>query len=123
MASKKLLVFLIVLVLALFGTNAFLFYKYRLAQTNLDAAKQVIATRTVNAKILNFMNMFIDKVLKAQGEVSFNDRLTLENAVRDLNDPQILDDWNAFVNSKTEPDAQGAVKNLLSDLAKKIKLM
>jgi hypothetical protein len=52
--------------------------------------------------------------------VSFDDRLQLENMVRDLKDDAILAEWNKFVNSQTSAEAQGEVKNLLDILVLKI---
>jgi hypothetical protein len=48
--------------------------------------------------------------------------LKLEYAVRDLADGEILKQWNEFVNSKTESEAQEQVKNLLELLVNKIKI-
>ena len=79
-----------------------------------------VAAQQMNGKVFNFNKMFIEKVLKADSEVSFEDRLKLENAVRDLNDPQILSQWQKFSNCKTGQEAQAEVKNLLDLLATKI---
>lgn len=49
-------------------------------------------------------------------------RLRLENAVRDLNNEQILAQWQKFTTSKTETEAQTQVKNLLELLVNKISL-
>ena len=67
-----------------------------------------------------FLNLFIDKVLNAQGEVSFEDRLQLENRVRDLKDPEVLAQWEKFTGSASEEQVQVEVKNLLALLVKKI---
>jgi hypothetical protein len=40
--------------------------------------------------------------------------------VRDLNDPQIMAEWQNFTASKTEADAQNSVKTLLGLLVDKI---
>ncbi|MFH1956426.1 MAG: hypothetical protein ABIJ28_02150 [Patescibacteria group bacterium] len=75
----------------------------------------------INDKILSFSKMFIDNVLKSEKEVDFETRLKMENAVRDLNNKEILDQWNKFINSKTEGEAQNEVKNLLEKLISNIK--
>jgi hypothetical protein len=46
----------------------------------------------------------------------------LETAVRDLKDEEILNQWQKFVDSKTETEAQKEVKNLLELLINKIKI-
>jgi len=74
----------------------------------------------VNDKIVNFLDLFIQKVLESQKEISFDDRLKLENEVRALNDNQIIAQWDQFVNSKSVEDAQLQVKNLLHLLVQKI---
>jgi hypothetical protein len=71
-------------------------------------------------KVINFSTLFIEKVLKAKTEVAFEDRLKLENAVRDLDDPAILGLWEKFTESGDQDQAQEAVKNLLDSLVKKI---
>ena len=73
-----------------------------------------------NAKIISFENLFINKVLKAQGAVSPQDRLNLQSEVVGLNDNLILGDWNTFLASTSETDAQQATLVLLSDFANKI---
>jgi hypothetical protein len=80
-----------------------------------------LQTQTTNEKVLEFTNLFIEKVLKAQTEVGFETRLKLENAVRNLNDEEILAQWQKFTESKTEAGAQEEVKNLLQMLVSKIK--
>jgi hypothetical protein len=70
---------------------------------------------------LDFTKLFIAKVLKADGEVSFDDRLQLENSVRDINDKTIFDQWQKLINAKTALDAQIEVKNLLEMLVDKIR--
>ena len=81
---------------------------------------QLSATKTKNAKIISFENLFIGKVLKTQGAVSYQDRLNLQSAVVDINDNTILADWNTFLASSTETDAQQSVLILLQDFTNKI---
>ncbi len=88
----------------------------------LVVAENTVKTFQYDQKVLNFTKMFIGKVLKADGEVSFEDRLQLENAVRDINDKTIFDQWNKFVNAKTSLEAQIEVKNLLEMLVSKVSI-
>lgn len=71
-------------------------------------------------RIVNFTKLFIKKVLVVEGEVDFETRLELENAVRALNDEEIKQQWQKFIESSSEEDAQGQVKVLLSLLMKRI---
>ena len=117
--KSKIYLLLIIIIILLAG-NVFFVFRYSLAQKELNEVKQLVKTQQINEKILNFANLFINKVLKAEGEVSFEDRLKLENAVRDLGDEKILAQWQKFTESKTEEEAQKEVKNLLEILVNKI---
>ena len=117
---KKQNIILIIVILILLVGNLFFAVKCFGIRTELEKAKQTIKAQQINEKILDFTNLFIDKVLKAEVEVSFEERLQLENAVRALEDDQILNQWNKFVESKTEEEAQKEVKNLLEMLVTKI---
>jgi hypothetical protein len=75
----------------------------------------------VNQKILLFAEKFIDKVIKTDKEVSAEERLELENDLREINDIQITEAWERFVLSKDENEAQKNVKNLLAILLRKIR--
>ena len=118
MPNQKIILIIVISILVagnvLLGVNNFL------VQEKLQMIEQKVKDQERNLKILNFTRLFIEKVLKAENEVSFEDRLKLENAVRDLNDNEILAQWEKFVESKTEIEAQNAVKNLLELLVKKI---
>ena len=74
----------------------------------------------IDEKVVDFASMFIKKVLQADQEVDFETRLSLENAVRDLEDEEIMAEWQNFVGSKTEQEAQDSVKKLLEILINKI---
>lgn len=74
----------------------------------------------VNLKILSFTNQFIEKVLMSSQEVDFDTRLMLETMVRDLENPEILSQWQAFTNAQDNQTASREAKNLLNLLVKKI---
>src|SRR3989344_4080341 len=74
----------------------------------------------VNGKVIEFANAFITIVLRAEGEVDFEDRLKLENMVRDIGDREIFDAWSAIPKSTSENDAQKRVLDLLEILVGKI---
>lgn len=114
-------VFIIILGILLISTIFFglqyIFIKNELTKANANAARY-----QTNEKILNFTQLFIKKVLKAQGEVDFETRLQLETAVRDLDDAQVLAQWESFIKSASEIQAQEEVKKLLELLVDKIKV-
>ncbi len=115
---KKIIIIIVVLLLAIgnigFGIG------YFSAIVKIQNMQRELERQQLNVKVINFSNLFIEKVLKAKTEVSFEDRLKLENVVRDLDDPAILNLWEKFTESSTQDQAQEAVKNLLDALVKKI---
>lgn len=109
---------LIILILAV--AVVLLLLQWHLSLKDMQIARATLKTYQHNEKVLSFTKLFINKVLKAQGEVPFEDRLQLENAVRDINSKPISNQWANFTNAKTEADAQVQVKDLLELLVKKI---
>ena len=118
--TGRVLITLVIVVLI--GSNVVFAYKYFDTQKQLAQMKEIASKQALNVKILDFAGLFVDKVLKATTEVSFNDRLQLENTVRSLNDQDILDAWGTFVNSTSQDEAQSAVKNLLGILVKEARV-
>lgn len=115
---KTIAIAIIIAVLAL--GNIFFGVQYFLQTGQIYAAqKQAIAQQT-NKKVVAFLNLFIQKVLKSDKEISFEDRLQLENAIRDINDPELLAKWDQFTGGTSEAQIQEGVKALLEALGKKI---
>jgi Na+-transporting NADH:ubiquinone oxidoreductase subunit NqrC len=112
--------FWIIIVLILLISNAYCAVKYFAVQKELQQTQTVAETKQTQKQILEFTKLFIEKVLKAETEVDFETRLNLENSVRNLEDEEILAQWQKFVESKTEANAQEEVKNLLEMLVNKI---
>ena len=110
----------IISVLVLLAGNVFFGINYFYARQELAKDQAVIGQRQINQKVIHFANLVINKVLNAAGEVSFDDRLALENAVRDTKDAQLLTQWNNFTAAKDEASAQREMKNMLSLLIEKI---
>lgn len=111
---------LTIIILLLLASNIFFGYKYFAWQKELETTKATLKTQQINEKTLEFTKLFIEKVLKAEKEVDFETRLKLENAVRNLGDEEILNQWQKFSESKAEADAQENVKELLEMLVSKI---
>lgn len=109
-----------IIIALLVMSNVFMYLSYADMKegVKLRQQKQVIAL--TNEKILSFSKMFIEKVLKAEGEIDFETRLKLESAVRDLQDEDVFSAWQKFTNSTTEREAQQSVKSLLSVLIEKV---
>ncbi len=117
---KKQKTILTIIILILLGGNIFLGVKYLAVQKELKETKAMLQIQETNEKVLNFTKLFIAEVLKSEEEIDFETRLRLENSVRDLNDEEILTQWNKFTESETEGEAQEEVKNLLEMLVNKI---
>ncbi len=111
-----ILIIITVLVAAviILAGQCYIFYR------DLQTQKDLNQTYQYNEKILNFTKLFITKVIRAKADVSFEDRLQLENAVRDINDKAVFDQWQKFTEDKIETQAQEDVKILLELLVSKI---
>jgi len=114
--------FWIVLALFLVAGNIFFYIRYNSLQDELRRTQAVVETQKLNDKVLEFTKLFIKDVLEAETEVDFETRLKIENAVRNLDDEEVLAQWQKFVGSETEIEAQDNVKSLLETLVNKIKL-
>lgn len=86
----------------------------------LQAAQKTIAGQQVNKKVLLFSQLFVANVLQGGNTVSFDQRLALENAVRDINDPVIYSAWQKFTNAKDQTEIQQDFSALFQLLLKKI---
>lgn len=117
MKNTKIIIISVIAVL-LFSNTIFLLQYFKVKK-ELTQANQQIVTQQINQKIIIFANLFIDKILLGEGTVSFDDRLKLENAVRDINDPEMFSKWQDFTSSKGDKDAQKSVGNLLKVLFSK----
>ncbi|GIW66667.1 MAG: hypothetical protein KatS3mg095_0565 [Candidatus Parcubacteria bacterium] len=112
---KKIVIAIIILLLF----NFYFAWKYFNSQKALSQISSVYSE--INQDVFNFTKFFIENVIKTDNEVNLETRLKMENDVRNLNDKEILDKWDKFVNSKTEDEAQKNVRELLLILVEKIK--
>ena len=119
---NKIKIAFITIILILLASNVFFVSRYFMLQKELQNARASIKAQQTDEKVLLFTKLFIKKVLKAQGEIDFETRLSLENSVRDLDDELILEQWNKFTASKTEMEAQNNLKDLLEMLVNKIRV-
>ncbi len=69
----------------------------------------------------DFFHDFFHKVIIADKEISFDDRLVLENAIRALNDEETLGAWRSFTNAKTSKETESALKILMDRILDRIK--
>lgn len=112
---KRIIIF--IGIAALVGGNVYFANKYTSAKKE---SASVLEVKNIDKKTLEFAKLFISGVLKADKEVDFETRLKLENMVRNLGDKDILAQWQKFVESKTEIEAQNNVKDLLEVVVSRI---
>lgn len=118
MDKKKLL--LICVFCFLIVCNIYLIARIFMISKELKVANESIYTQQSDQKILFFAKLFVNKVLREDDEIDFEDRLKLENAVRDINDQEIFNKWQSFIVSKNSQEAQQIVADLFSILFDKI---
>ncbi len=87
---------------------------------NLQRVEVLENKQEINSNVLTFTQLFVDKVLKGNKEVSFEDRLQLENSIRALKDKETFDCWERFTNAKSQDEVQNNFYELFSLLLKKI---
>lgn len=118
MMVNKSTIYIVIIVLLLV---AVIFLGVGLINTNIELKNQsqIAKVQQTNIKVVDFLRLFVTNVLKNKQEVTFEQRLQLENAVLDLQDQQILDQWHKFTESETEADAQKAAIDLLDLLVQK----
>ena len=76
------------------------------------------AQEVLQIKNSNFLKLFINKVVKANGTVTYEDRVQLENDVRQIHNPELTAQWELFVNSSKDPKkAEAAATDLMLILA------
>jgi len=71
-------------------------------------------------KTARFLKFFIDTVLNTQQAISYDDRVRLENDIRQLGDKNLTAEWNKFVNSKDTKLTQEAAVTLMAMLTSKM---
>jgi hypothetical protein len=114
MDKKFILVGLLLISLLANATLSFF-----LVQNN-QALDKMLHVQQANAKIIEFTHVFIEEVLLASQDVDFDTRLSLETMVRNLNDQEILDQWQEFTGAQTQEQASIRAKRLLNLLVNKV---
>jgi len=118
MNSKKITIIIIIVLLVIIC--AYFFSQWCFAAQQAKALNNQIRSGQINEKVLSFSKLLTETVLSGSKEISFDDRLRLENAVRELNDKEILNQWKRFTQSSPGTDSQQSFTDLLKILLKKI---
>lgn len=111
-------IFVIILFLLLIVSNIFFVFKYFV---NTKKIQEIEQRQQINRDVLSFTKLFVDKILMGNKEVSFEDRLELENSIRALKDKEAFDSWDKFTKAKDQGDIQHNFYDLFSLLLTKIK--
>lgn len=117
MEKEKFLIAVLILISVILAGTSILAVFYKI---ELDNAQKLFKTQQTNEKVLVLAKLFVEKVLQGETEVGFEDRLKLENAVRDINDKEIFDQWQKVVKSKSAQETQQEVGIFLDLLLSKI---
>jgi hypothetical protein len=117
---KILKYLLVILGLILLLGNAFFAIEYFLCKSELSRIQKSFQAQEVNEKVLSFTKFFVSKVLDGESEISFDDRLQMENDVRDIKDQEIFTQWQKFTGAKTDQDVQHEVSGLFTLLLNKV---
>jgi hypothetical protein len=75
------------------------------------------AQEVMQIKNANFLKLFINKVVKSSGTVTYEDRVQLENDVRQIHNPALTAQWEVFVDNKDPKLAEQAATDLMLILA------
>lgn len=117
---KKIIVFYIVIILLFAASLACNIYFYSEYKSIKKQYNDFLDIKKFNEKVIFFNKIFVEKVLIKSEQVSYEDRIKLENAVIATEDDELINQWHSFLNSKTEAEAQEQTKRLLFLFATKI---
>lgn len=107
-----------VLMLVLLAGNIFFSIQY--TESIKEQAVQETDNSTIKIQSSRLLKSFIDIVLNTEGKaISYDDRIALENEVRQLKDADVIKKWNAFVNSSDAKIAQQNAVDFMKLLANK----
>ncbi len=106
--------------LALLAATIYFGIRHYQGQERIRYLEDRVEQFSSSEKIVDFLDLFIAKILKGEQDISFEERLEMENHVRDLHDPEILAHWNRFTKAENDVIAQESVKDLLQILTRKI---
>ncbi len=118
--SKSMKILVGILAVVVVAGLLFFAAQYVMLSKQLQTARNTIAAQQVNKKILSFSKLFVANVLQGGQSISFDQRLQLENAVRDINDQEIYGAWQKFTNAKDQAAIQQDFYNLFNILLKKM---
>lgn len=105
----------------LVGSNIFFSVQYISniqQQANQDTIEETKSKERLETA--RFLKLFIDTVLNTKETISFENRVKLENDIRQLGDSNLTKQWDLFVGSKDPKTAQEEAVKLMSMLGSKM---
>ena len=111
-----------ILMLILLAGNLFFSVQYVQSIVAYQSGAAAAAEAKDTARLMNarLMKSFVNVVLDTKGTVSLEDRVALENDVRQTHDSEIIKLWDAFVASKDGTVAQSNAVKFIVVLANKM---
>ena len=111
-----------ILMLVLVAGNIFFSIQYTEGiKQQADQAASITDQSATRIQAARFMKEFVDIVLNtSQGAISYDDRVKLENDVRQIGDSAVTKQWVAFVNSANAKTAQNNAVVLMSMVTNKM---
>ncbi len=118
--NKSKFVLNIVIIVLLLG-NIFLAYKY-VGVMRTQSVENAVSEQKITQRVqmANFNKLFVETVLNSKGTISSDDRIKLENDVRQTHDTDLINAWNIFVSSKDSKATQENAMKILGLLANKM---
>jgi hypothetical protein len=110
-----------ILMLVLVAGNIFFSIQYMdgvKQQANKDSQEETKSIERLQTA--RFLKLFIDTVLNTKETISFENRVKLENDIRQLGDKAITTQWETFIKSTDTKLAQEAAVKLMSMLGSKM---
>ncbi len=109
------------LMLVLVASNIFFAVQY-VNDIKQQADQQEVTDQatTTRIQISRFLKYFIDTVLNTKGTISMEDRIKLENDIRQIHDTDLIKLWDGFVASKDGKEAQVNAVKLMAMLSNKM---
>ncbi|MFA6463985.1 MAG: hypothetical protein WCV55_03190 [Candidatus Paceibacterota bacterium] len=109
------------IILILLAGNIYLSTQYFSVSKQLKEIKsQSNSSVSTKVQAANVLKEYLDIVLNTQGTTSSDDRIKLENDLRQLQDPAITAQWDAFVTSKDAKSSQENAVKLIALLENKM---
>lgn len=110
------------LIALLILSNIFTIGLFLKSKTNSEPDEKNIAVMEENKKTVEFLKFFVERVLQSEKEVLYEDKLKIENDIKDIGNQELINKWIDFASSETSEQAQKNLKNLLDALVNNIKL-